>query len=244
MMNSRATWDQARGVPCSGAGDTEVLVRVKAFSLNHLDVWVMSGSYPGRFRCHMSSAPMLRVSSSRPVRKSHFIPGDEVIVFPGLSCGLCEKCRDGRDNECSSFSFGSLNNGVSAESRNRRRRTFLRSRKACPSKKRPASASPIRPPGIRLVLRGGIRQGETVLVHAAGSGSGRALIQVARLYHAKIIATVGDDWKTERPGAWGPSSDQLPEAGFFRGREADNTGPLADIASTIGGRQFNKRSPA
>ena len=26
--------------------DTEVLVRVKAFSLNHIDVWVMSGNYP------------------------------------------------------------------------------------------------------------------------------------------------------------------------------------------------------
>ena len=49
-----------------------------------------------------------------------------------------------------------------------------------------------------LVRRAGIRQGDTIVVHAAGSGAGTALIQVAKLYNATIVTTVGDDWKVPK----------------------------------------------
>lgn len=46
--------------------------------------------------------------------------------------------------------------------------------------------------------RGEIGEGETVLVHAAGSGTGSAAIQVAKLFGSFVIATAGSDEKLEK----------------------------------------------
>jgi NADPH:quinone reductase-like Zn-dependent oxidoreductase len=46
-----------------------------------------------------------------------------------------------------------------------------------------------------LVARAQIRPGETVLVHAAGSGVSVAAIQIARLFAARVMATAGSDAK-------------------------------------------------
>jgi NADPH:quinone reductase-like Zn-dependent oxidoreductase len=49
-----------------------------------------------------------------------------------------------------------------------------------------------------LVGRAGIRAGQTVLVLGAGSGVGIAAIQVAKLFHARVITTAGDEKKLEK----------------------------------------------
>jgi len=186
--------------PTPEIDDTEVLVRVKAFSLNHLDVWIMEGKYPVAVplpRVFGSDAAGVVERTGKFVR--HVKPGDAVVLYPGLSCGRCGRCLGGRDNECRDFSLlGVLADGVSAE--------YVK----VPG----ANAFPM-PEGLTfeeaagigitysttwnsLVLRAGIQYGDSVLVHAAGSGVGTALIQVARLFGATIITTVGDEWKGRR----------------------------------------------
>ncbi len=54
-----------------------------------------------------------------------------------------------------------------------------------------------------LVNRGGLKSGETVVVHAAGSGTGTATIQVAANLGAKVIATAGSDEKLEKAKSLG-----------------------------------------
>lgn len=49
-----------------------------------------------------------------------------------------------------------------------------------------------------LIDRGNLKSGETVLVHAAGSGTGSAAVQVAKINGAKVIATAGSDEKLEK----------------------------------------------
>ncbi|NIP30918.1 MAG: zinc-binding dehydrogenase [Candidatus Dadabacteria bacterium] len=49
-----------------------------------------------------------------------------------------------------------------------------------------------------LVERGNIQEGQTVLVHAAGSGTGSAAIQVAKYFNSYVIATAGSDEKLEK----------------------------------------------
>ena len=184
-------------VPVPEITGGEVLVRVKAFSLNHLDAWVMDGNYPAKIPLpHIFGSDASGVVEKAGTTVQHVKPGDEVIIFPGLSCGHCEKCLSGHDNECKSFSIlGVLANGVSAE--------FVKAPAANIFKK-PEGLSFEEAAGIgityttswnSLVLRAGIRQGDTVLIHAAGSGAGTAFIQVAKLYHATVITTAGDDWK-------------------------------------------------
>ena len=83
--------------------DTEVLVRVKAFSLNHLDVWVMSGTYPVTIPLpHIFGSDASGVVERTGKAVTHIKAGDEVVVHPGLSCGHCAACLGGRDNECKS----------------------------------------------------------------------------------------------------------------------------------------------
>lgn len=187
-------------LPVPEINDTEVLVRVKAFSLNHLDVWVMDNKYPVKIALpHIFASDASGIVEKTGKTVADVKPGDEVIVHPGLSCGRCEPCLKGRDNECAGFSLlGVVANGVSAE--------YV---------KVPASNVFQKPRGLSfeeaacigityatawnsLVLRANIAQGDTVLVHAAGSGAGSALVQVAKLYNARVLATVGDDWKISK----------------------------------------------
>jgi len=49
-----------------------------------------------------------------------------------------------------------------------------------------------------VVDKGRVQPGETVLVHAAGSGVSSAAIQIAKLHGARVIATAGTDAKAER----------------------------------------------
>jgi NADPH:quinone reductase-like Zn-dependent oxidoreductase len=185
--------------------DTEVLVRIKAFSLNHLDVWVMEGKYPLAIPLpHIFGSDASGIVEKTGKLVTNVRKGDEVIVFPGLSCGFCASCMSGRENECRDFSLlGVVAPGVSAEYVKVPAQNIFR---------KPAGLSFEEAAGIGityttawngLVTRAGIRQGETVLVQSAGSGAGTACIQVAKLYHAKVVTTVGDDRKIEQAKALG-----------------------------------------
>lgn len=213
--------------------DTEVLVRVRAFSLNRLDVWVMEGKYPLTIPLpHIFGSDASGVVERVGKLVTHVKPGDEVIVFPGLSCGACASCMSGRENECPDFSLlGVLTPGVSAE--------YVKA-PAVNIFKKSADLSFEEAAGIGityttawngLVLRAGIRQGETVLVQAAGSGAGTACIQVAKLYNAMVITTVGDDRKIEQAKALGADLViNYNKEDFVKSVKRFTGGALADIA--------------
>ena len=231
-------------LPVPEIDDTEVLVRVKAFSLNHLDVWIMEGKYPLRVplpRVFGSDAAGVVERTGRYVR--HVSPGDEVVLYPGLSCGRCGRCLGGRDNECRDYSLlGVMTPGVSAEYVNVPGGNVF---------KKPEGLSFEEAAGIgityitswnSLVLRAGIQYGDTVLVHAAGSGVGTALIQIARLFGATIITTVGDDWKGQR--ALDLGADHVinhRREDFVEAVKRFTAGELADIVvDHVGAATFGK----
>ncbi len=224
--------------------DREVLVRVRAFSLNHLDAWVMDGNYPVKIPLpHIFGSDCSGVVETVGAAVQHVKKGDEVIVFPGLSCGFCAKCLSGRDNECNGFSLlGVQTNGVSAE--------YAKAPGANIFKK-PEGLSFEEASGVgityvtswnSLVLRAGIRQGDTVLIHAAGSGVGTALIQVAKLYHATVITTVGDDWKAARAKELGADVViNYKKEDFAAAVKRTTNGGLVDIVvDHVGAATFNK----
>jgi NADPH:quinone reductase-like Zn-dependent oxidoreductase len=93
-----------------------------------------------------------------------------------------------------------------------------------------------------LVERAAIKQGETVLVLAAGSGVGSAAIQIAKLYGAHVIATASTDAKLAAARALGAdetinhaSSDIALEVKKLTGRRG------ADIVvEHVGAATFEK----
>jgi len=170
----------------------EALVRVRAVALNHLDLWVRRG-VPG----HKFPLPMIPGSEVAGIVE-HVSPdsgwkaGDEVVVAPGYSCGMCVACLSGNDQLCQRYGmFGETTSGGAAELIAVPIRNLIR---------KPASLSFVEAAAIpldmltawhMLIARAQLRPGETVLVHAGGSGIGSAAIQIAKLWGATVYATAG-----------------------------------------------------
>ncbi len=230
--------------PIPEPAENEVLVRIKAFSLNHLDVWVMDKNYPARVPLpHIFGSDASGVVEKAGAAVGHVKQGDEVIVFPGLSCGRCEKCLSGRDNECKSYSLlGVLTNGVSAEYAKAPGENIFRKPEGLSFEEAAGIGITYATAWNSLVLRAGIRPNDTVLIHAAGSGVGTALIQVAKLHHATVITTVGDDWKAAKARELG--ADHVinhRKEDFAEALRRVTGGGLADIAvDHVGGETFSR----
>jgi NADPH:quinone reductase-like Zn-dependent oxidoreductase len=222
----------------------EVLVRVKAFSLNHLDVWVMDGGYPVRVPLpHIFASDASGVVERAGLGVRHVGPGDPVIVFPGLACGKCERCLSGRDNECAGFSIlGVTTPGVSAEYVKAPGENIFKKPEGLSFEEASCFGITYTTAWNSLVSRAVIRQGDTVMIHAAGSGVGTALVQVAKLYHATVITTVGDDWKVEKAKNLGADFVvNHRKEDFADAVKRITKGELADIAvDHVGAATFNK----
>jgi NADPH:quinone reductase-like Zn-dependent oxidoreductase len=231
-------------LPMPEITESEVLLRVKAFSLNHLDVWVMSGGYPVKIPLpHVFASDASGVVEKTGSSVHHVKQGDEVILFPGLSCGHCERCLSGRDNECAGFSIiGVAAQGVSAEYVKAPGENIFKKPEGLSFEEASCFGITYTTAWNSLVLRAGIGQGDTVLIHAAGSGVGTALIQIAKLYHATVITTVGDDWKAEKAKELGADFViNYRKEDFAAEVKRITKGELADIAvDHIGAATFNK----
>jgi NADPH:quinone reductase-like Zn-dependent oxidoreductase len=191
-------------VPSPTALPGEALVRVKAVALNHLDLWLRRG-VPG----HTFPLPMIPGSEVAGVieaiaENDRWKVGDEVIVAPGYSCGLCMACLSGNDPLCPKFGiFGETKSGGAAEQIAVPVRNLLRKPAGLSFAEAAALPLDLLTAWHMLVTRAQLRPGETVLVHAGGSGVGSAAIQIAKLWRATVYATAGSDEKTARSRALG-----------------------------------------
>ncbi len=183
----------------------QVVVAVKAAALNHLDIWVRKG-WPGLTLSfpHVLGSDVAGVVESVGAGVDGVKAGDQVVVNPSLGCGRCERCLSGEENLCRRFAIlGEHVSGGQAQ------RLAVAARNVLPKPARlsfeEAAAVPLTfmTAWHALVRRAKLRPGETVLVHAAGSGVGVAAVQIAKLLGARVIATAGSDAKLEKAKALG-----------------------------------------
>jgi len=183
----------------------EVRVRVRAVALNHLDVWTRKGlpnlKYEFPHRLGSDIVGEIEVVGSG-VRNAKV--GTRVVINPGLSCGVCERCLSGNDNLCRAYRIlgesaqGGYSQHVHVPEANLlpfpEQRSFVE-----------AAAIPLcfLTAWQMVVRRGDLRPGQTVLVQAAGSGVSSAAIQIAKLFGARVITTTSSDEKAERAKALG-----------------------------------------
>jgi NADPH:quinone reductase-like Zn-dependent oxidoreductase len=175
----------------------EVLVEVKACALNHLDIWVRGG-LPGIEipLPHILGNDVAGVVKQAGELVTWVKTGDEVMVQPGVSCGHCEACLSGKDNFCREYDIiGYQRDGGYAEL------VAVPGVNIIPKPSQlsweEAAALPLVTVTAwhMLVTRAKVQTGETVLVHAAGSGVGSIAIQVAKLRGARVITTASSDEK-------------------------------------------------
>jgi len=182
----------------------EAVVDVRAVGLNHLDIWVRRGVPGHKFPLPIIlGAEVAGVIRSAP-EGSGWKPGDEVIVAPGFSCGRCIACLSGNDPLCPEFGiFGEARSGGCAEQIAVPARNLIRKPASLSFAEAAALPLDMLTAWHMLVARAQLRQSETVLVHAGGSGVGSAAIQIARLWHATVYATAGSPDKAARAKALG-----------------------------------------
>jgi NADPH:quinone reductase-like Zn-dependent oxidoreductase len=188
--------------PVPGPG--EVLVRVRACALNHLDLWERRGLE----HVHI---PMPHISGSDVAGEvlasgaPGVTPGLRVMLQPGLSCGRCAMCLSGRDNECADYEVLGYRNhqGGYAEL------VKVPAQNVVPIPDEidfvRAAAFPLTflTAWHMLITRAQLARGEDVLILAGGSGVGQAAIQIARLQGARVFATAGSAAKAERARSLG-----------------------------------------
>lgn len=186
-------------------GHGEVLVKVRASALNHLDIWTRQGM-PG-VKIHLphilGSDVAGEVAKLGPGARGIKI-GTKVVIAPGLSCGHCPHCRTGWDSLCDHYKIlGLQTNGGWAEYVKAPARNILPVSKKWTMEEWASVPLVFLTAWHMLVTRARLKKGETVLIHAAGSGVGSAAIQIARYIGARVLATVGSDEKIKRAKALG-----------------------------------------
>jgi NADPH:quinone reductase-like Zn-dependent oxidoreductase len=176
----------------------EALVRVRACALNHLDLWQRRGIERVRIPFpHISGADVAGEVVSVP--GGELTPGRRVLLQPGLSCGRCRACLDGRDNDCPHYDvLGYQSDGGYAELVVVPVQNVVSIPDTLGFVEAAAFPLTFLTAWHMLVTRARLRPGEDVLVLGAGSGVGQAAIQIAWLHGARVFATAGTDTKLER----------------------------------------------
>jgi len=176
----------------------QVLVRVKACAMNHLDIWVRKG---------VTGSKLPRIPGSdvagEIVEVGEYVsglkPGQRVVLAPMSFCNHCAKCTAGLQNQCAQFSvLGNAVDGGDCEL------IAVPVVNVIPIPEGLAFNEAASVPLVFLTAwhmltgRASIRPGHTVLILGANSGVGIAAVQIAKLWQATVIATAGSDQKIAR----------------------------------------------
>ncbi|WP_421578124.1 zinc-binding dehydrogenase [Shinella sp. M31] len=187
-------------------GPGEVTLRVKAVALNHIDVWGWRGmAFAKRKMPLVIGAEAAGVVETLGPGVSNVLPGQLVSIYGARTCGLCKPCREKRDNLCEHVGgvHGFHLDGFAQEKVNLPARLLV---PAPPGVDAVAAAlAPVTFGTVEHMLfdNAKLQPGETILVHAGGSGIGTAAIQLAKKIGCTVITTVGSNDKIEKAKALG-----------------------------------------
>jgi alcohol dehydrogenase len=184
----------------------EVTLRIKAVALNHIDVWGWRGMAFAKRKMPL----VVGAEASGEVEAigdgvAGLLPGQLVSIYGARTCGRCRACREGRDNLCTDVSgvHGFHLDGFAQEKVNLPARLLV---PAPPGVDEiGAAVAPVTFGTVEHMLfdNAKLEPGETILIHAGGSGIGSAAIQLAKRMGCTVITTVGSDDKIDRAKALG-----------------------------------------
>ena len=226
----------------------QVRVRVAAVALNHLDLWIRRGlphlklELPHRLGSDIAGT-IEAIGDGVRGKSFSFDVGAEVLLQPGVSCGICEACLRGRDNFCRQYKmlgenthggYGELLDVPAANLLPRPTKLSLEASAALPLVTLTAWQM--------LIEKAKVLRGETVLVHAAGAGVSTMAIQIAKAFGARVITTSTSAQKLVRARALGAdevidtsTQDFVAEARRLTGKRGVDV-----VIEHVGGETFSK----
>lgn len=190
-------------VPDPVPGPNDVLIRVHATALNHVDIDVRNGTSGVESiqkLPHIPGVDAVGVVEALGPDVTLWKLGDRVTPHFVLSCGgKCGSCRAGRENLCSGAEILGLTHwggyaGLVCVAEHQ----LVRIPDGLGLADAAAGMTPFATAWEALVVTAGVRAGETVLVTGAGGGVGSHAVQVAALAGARVIACVGADDKMDK----------------------------------------------
>jgi alcohol dehydrogenase len=200
--------------PPPGIG--EVTVRIRAVALNHIDVWGWRGMAFAKRKMPL----VVGAEASGEVEAigdgvAGLLPGQLVSIYGARTCGRCRACREGRDNLCTDVSgvHGFHLDGFAQEKVNLPARLLV---PAPPGVDEiGAAVAPVTFGTVEHMLfdNAKLEPGETILIHAGGSGIGSAAIQLAKRMGCTVITTVGFVFEHVGKDTWAGSMFSLKRGG-------------------------------
>ena len=185
----------------SPPGDDEIQVRICAVALNHIDVWGWRGM---AFAKRQLPITVGAEASGQIIAIGKNVTDLEVgqvgALYGANTCGTCKPCIEGRDNFCENVNgiFGFHIDGFAQEKMNFPARLFV----PAPEGLDPiaVACTPITFGTVEHMLfdNAKLQPGESILVHAGGSGIGTAAIQLAKAIDCTVYTTVGNDEKAQQ----------------------------------------------
>lgn len=202
-------------------GEDEIQVRICAVALNHIDVWGWRGM---AFAKRQLPITVGAEASGEIIALGKNVTGLEVgqvgALYGANTCGVCKPCSEGRDNFCENVNgiFGFHIDGFAQEIMNFPARLFVPAPAGLDAVA--AALTPITFGTVEHMLfdNAKLQRGESILVHAGGSGIGTAAIQMAKALDCTVYTTVGTDEKAQQALALGADHAINYQTDRFEGR--------------------------
>jgi len=188
---------QIDDVPEPVPGPDDLLVRLRATSVNHRDVWIRRGHPHPAYRVDLPAVLGIDVCGDvvgLGTEVIGFRPGDRVTANPYMPCGRCRYCLAGRFQLCPRFS---VYTGTYAELFLVPARFAVRVDPSVPDEHVAAFPNTYITAWQMLVGKAGLSPEDTVFVWAGTSGLGSAAIEIAKLAGATVIASAGSQEKRD-----------------------------------------------
>jgi NADPH:quinone reductase-like Zn-dependent oxidoreductase len=187
-------------VPDPVVGPEDVLVRVRACALNHLDIWVRRGWPSLKLEMpHWCGADVSGEITQVGSAVSEWRLGQRVVVYPGINLFEDEYTRRGEESVSPGYAIlGEHVRGGAAELISVPARNLLA---LPPNVEFPDAAAPLLvslAAWRMLIHRAGLRAGESVLVVGSGGGVNSMAIQIAKFAGATVFAVAGNAEKAGR----------------------------------------------
>ncbi|WP_320066238.1 zinc-binding dehydrogenase [Micromonospora sp. RTGN7] len=222
-------------------GPDEVMLRVLATAVNHLDADLRSGVSRMPLRLpHVLGREVVGVVEQLGAGVTDRSPGDRVLALPNTPCGTCDRCLSGRANLCPRADMPGITRwGGYARHAVVSARGLLNIGDLDPVV---AAATPISfgTAWRTLYSIGRLAPGDWVLAPGAAGGLGHAVVQLAKLGGARVVGLVGDPAKADFVSSLGADAVLSTREPDWPARAREITGGAGFdvIVEHIGGEVF------